>query len=177
MPVALLGITDLGVNIPTLIGQVFSFTFLLLLLRAFLYKPVLAILDERKRRIAEGLAAAEQGRERELEANRLAQEQLDTARREGQAIVQQAQQVAQRVQEEARQAAQAQAEALLQRARGEIQLERDNAIAELRREFADLTIAAAEKVIGQALDRASHQRLIEEALAQSSFRGPDGRSN
>ena len=42
---------------------------------------------------------------------------------------------------------------MLERARGEIQLERDTAIAELRKEFADLTIAAAEKVIGQSLDR------------------------
>jgi len=63
-----------------------------------------------------------------------------------------------------------QAEALIERARGEIQLERDTAIAELRKEFADLTISAAEKVIGQSLDRTAHQRLIDEALAQSSFR-------
>ena len=172
-----LGITDLGVNIPTLIGQILSFTVLLLLLRAFLYKPVLAILDERRRKIEEGLAAAEQGRERELEASKAAQEQLDAARREGQAIVQQAQQVSQRIQEEARTSAQTQADALLERARSEIQLERDNAISELRREFADLTITAAEKVVGQALDRSAHQRLINEALSESSFRAPDGRSN
>ena len=172
-----LGITDLGVNIPTLIGQILSFTVLLLLLRAFLYKPVLNILDERRRKIEEGLAAAEQGRERELEANKAAQEQLDAARREGQAIVQQAQQVSQRIQEDARTSAQTQADALLERARSEIQLERDNAIAELRREFADLTITAAEKVVGQALDRSAHQRLIDEALSESSFRASDGRSN
>jgi F-type H+-transporting ATPase subunit b len=175
--VVVLGITDLGVNIPTLIGQILSFTVLLLLLRAFLYKPVLAILDERRRKIEEGLQAAEQGRERELEASKAAQEQLDAARREGQAIVQQAQQVSQRIHEEARTSAQTQADALLERARSEIQLERDNAITELRREFADLTITAAEKVVGQALDRSAHQRLINEALSESSFRAPDGRSN
>jgi F-type H+-transporting ATPase subunit b len=175
--VVLLGITDLGLNVPTLIAQIVNFTALIILLRLFVYKPILGMLDERKKRISEGLQAAEQGRERELEANKAAQEQLDAARREGQNIVQQAQQVATRLQEEARSAAQTQADALLERARGEIQLERDNAIAELRREFADLTIAAAEKVIGQSLDRASHQRLIQEALSESSFRGPDGRSN
>jgi F-type H+-transporting ATPase subunit b len=154
-----------------------NFTVLIMLLRVFLYKPVIGILDERKKRIAEGLEAAEQGRERELEANKAAQDQLDTARREGQAIVQQAQQVATRLQEEARASAQTQADSLLERARGEIQLERDNAISELRREFADLTISAAEKVIGQSLDRTSHQRLIDQALADSSFRSGDGRSN
>ncbi|HXH21469.1 MAG TPA: F0F1 ATP synthase subunit B [Dehalococcoidia bacterium] len=165
-----LGITDLGINLPVLVAQTVNFVALLILLRVFVYKPILNMLDERKRKIAEGLSAAEQSRQREIEAARIAQEQIDASRREGQAIVQQAQQVAQRLQEEARQSAQQQAEALLLRARNEIQLERDNAIAELRREFADLAISAAEKVVGQALDRNAHQRLIQEALAQSSFR-------
>jgi F-type H+-transporting ATPase subunit b len=175
--VFVLGITDLGVNIPTLVAQIVNFTVLILLLRLFAYKPILGMLDERKRKIAEGLAAADQGREREVEANKAAQEQIDTARREGQAIVQQAQQVGQRLQEEARQAAQTQADALLERARTEIQMERDNAITSLRREFAELAISAAEKVIGQSLDRSAHQRLINEALAESTFRGSDGRAN
>jgi F-type H+-transporting ATPase subunit b len=175
--VVVLGITDLGINIPVLIAQTVNFLALLILLRVFVYKPILNMLDERKRKIAEGLSAAEHSREREIEATRLAQEQIESSRREGQAIVQQAQQVAQRVQEEGRQSAQTQAEMLLERARSEIQLERDNAIAELRREFADLAISAAEKVVGQSLDRGAHQRLINEALAQSSFREQDGRTN
>ncbi|MGE0058025.1 MAG: F0F1 ATP synthase subunit B [Dehalococcoidia bacterium] len=166
----ILGITDLGINVPVLIIQIINFSFLLLLMRLFIYKPVLKMLDERRERIREGLSAAERGRETAAEASREAQAQIDTARTEGQAIVAQAQQVAQRLQEEGRAQAAAQAEALLERARGEIQLERDAAIAELRKEFADLTISAAEKVIGQSLDRGAHQRLIDEALAQSSFR-------
>lgn len=163
-----LGITDLGINLPVLIGQTLSFIFLLTVLRLFVYKPILQMLDERRERIREGLSAAERGREQAAEASREAQAQIDAARREGQAIVAQAQQVAQRLQEEGRQQAQVQQEAILQRARAEIQMERDNAITELRKEFADLTIAAAEKVIGQSLDRAAHQRLIDEALADSS---------
>lgn len=166
----ILGITDIGINLPVLIAQVINFTVLLIILRLVVYKPILKMLDERRERIREGLSAAERGQEQAAEANREAQAQIDTARREGQAIVAQAQQVAQRLQEEARQQAQQQQEAILARARSEIQLERDAAIAELRREFADLTIAAAEKVIGQSLDRAAHQRLIEEALSDSSFR-------
>ena len=153
--VYILGITDLGINLPVLLGQLLSFTLLLIVMRLFVYKPVLNMLDERRERIREGLSAAERGREQAAEANLAAQAQIETARREGQGIVAQAQQ---------------QQEAMLERARGEIQLERDNAIAELRREFADLTIAAAEKVIGQSLDRTAHQRLIEQALSDSSFR-------
>jgi F-type H+-transporting ATPase subunit b len=165
-----LGITDLGINLPVLLGQVLSFTFLLIVLKLMVYGPVLKMLDERRERIREGLSAAERGQEQAAEASREAAAQIETARREGQNIVANAQQVAQRLQEEGRQQALQQQEAMLERARGEIQLERDNAISELRREFADLTIAAAEKVIGQSLDRQAHQRLIEQALSDSSFR-------
>jgi F-type H+-transporting ATPase subunit b len=166
----LLGITDLGINLPVLLFQLVNFTFLLLVLRLLVYKPVLKMLDERRARIQEGLSAADRGREQAIEAERQAQEQIATARREGQDIVANAQQIAQRIQEEARTQALQQQETMLERARNEIQLERDAAIDSLRREFADLTIAAAEKVIGQSLDRTAHQRLIEQALSESSFR-------
>jgi F-type H+-transporting ATPase subunit b len=166
----ILGITDLGINLPVLLFQLVNFAFLLLVLRLVVYKPVLKMLDERRERIREGLNAADRGREQAAEAELRAREQIEAARREGQQIVANAQQVAQRLQEEGRQQALQQQEAMLERARGEIQLERDSAISELRREFADLTIAAAEKVIGQSLDRSAHQRLIEQALSESSFR-------
>ena len=166
----ILGITDIGINIPVLIAQIVNFSVLLIVLRLLVYKPVLKMLDERRERIREGLSAAERGREQAAEAHAEAQAQIDNARREGQNIVAQAQAVAQRLQEEGRADAQRQSEAILERARAEIQLERDAAITELRKEFADLTISAAEKVIGQSLDRTSHQRLIDEALADSSFR-------
>jgi F-type H+-transporting ATPase subunit b len=165
-----LGITDIGLNVPVLFAQLVNFTFLLIVMRLLIYKPVLKMLDQRRERIREGLSAAEKGQERAEEANRDAQAQIDSARHEGLEIVAQAQQAATRVQEEGRQQAQQQQEAMLARARAEIQLERDTAIAQLRGEFADLTIDAAEKVLGQSLDRSAHQRLIDEALSQSSFR-------
>jgi len=166
----LLAISDLGINLPVLVGQLVTFVFVLTVLRLAIFPPVMKMLDERRARIQEGMSAAERGREQAAEASREAQAQIDAARREGQALVAAAQQVANRIAEEARGSAQTQAEAILERARNEIQLERDSAIAELRREFADLTIAAAEKVISQSLDRNAHQRLIEQALAESSFR-------
>ena len=166
----ILGIADIGINLPVLVAQIVNFTALLIVLRLFVYKPVLRMLDERRSKIQEGLSVAEHGREQAAEASRAAEAQIDGSRREGQEIVAQAQQVASRLQEEGRQQAQTEAEALLQRARSEIQLERDGAIAELRKEFTNLTIAAAEKVIGQSLDRAAHERLIEQAMSGSSFR-------
>jgi F-type H+-transporting ATPase subunit b len=166
----ILGIADLGINLPVLIAQLVNFTILLVVLRLVAWGPLTKMLDERRERIAESLSAADQAKAQVAESERQIQDQVEASRREGQALVAQAQEISARIQAEARTQAQADADAMLGRARNEIQLERDQAIADLRKEFADLTIAAAEKVINQSLDRGQHRRLIDEALAQSSFR-------
>ncbi len=162
---------ELGLNVPVLVAQLVNFFLLLVLLRIFLYKPILAMLDRRAQTIREGLEAAEKSKEQAASAEEDVAKQLEEARQQSQANITQAQETANRIQEEARAQARREAETLLERARGEIQLERDQAISELRKEFAELTVSAAEKVIGQSLDRQAHQRLIDEVLAGSSFRG------
>jgi F-type H+-transporting ATPase subunit b len=129
------------------------------------------MLDERKKRISEGLNAAEIARAEAAEAQVNIQAQIDTARREGQEIVGNAQQIATRIQEEARAEAARDRDVALERARAEIQQERDRAISELRTEFAGITVSAAEKVINQSLDEESHRRIIDETLADSRFSG------
>ena len=161
---------ELGINVPGLIAQLINFTVLLVVLRLLLYKPILRMLDQRAERIRQGLAAADESKAHADAAEREVQRQLGEARQQGQELIAQAQQVAARVQEEGREQATAESQALIERARNEIAIERDTAIAELRREFADLTIAAAEKVIDQSLDRQAHQRLIDQVLTDSSFR-------
>ena len=160
---------QLGLNLPLLIVQVLNFFVVLLALRLFLYKPVLAMLDRRSERIREGLEAAEKSKEQAASAEQDVARQLDDARRQGQALIAQAQDASTRIQEDARTQARQEGDTLLERARNEIQLERDQAIAELRKEFADLTINAAEKVINQSLDKQAHSRLIEDVLTESSF--------
>ena len=162
--------SELGFNIPVLVAQLINFFLLLVVLRIFLYRPILDVLDRRSQRIREGLEAAEQSKEQAAQAEQEVARQIEEARRQGQALIAQAQEASNRIQEESRNQARREGEVLLERARNEIQLERDQAIAELRREFADLTVAAAEKVIGQSLDRQAHRRLIDEVLAESSFR-------
>ena len=164
-------IDALGINLPQLIAQIANFFVLLLILRLVLYKPILKMLDERKQRIAEGLNAADIARAEAAQAQANIEEQLSVARKEGQDIVANAQAIGTRLQAEAREQAARDRETALERARTEINLERDRAIAELRREFADITVSAAEKVIGQSLDRQAHQRIIDEALAESTFNG------
>ena len=163
----------LGINLPGLITQFVNFGVLLAILWIFLHKPLRRVLDERRRRIEEGLKASERAQAAATTAAAEAEAALQRGREEGQALVAQAQQIAERVQRDSREAAQQDAERLLERARQEIQQERDVALLLLRAEFADLTINAAERVIGRSLDRADHERLLDEALAESSF--GDGR--
>lgn len=159
----------LGLNLPQLIAQIANFFVLLVILRFTLYKPILKMLDERKRKIAEGLNAAEIARAEAARAQANIQAQLESGRADAQALVGEAQQIAARIQAEAREQAGRDREAALERARTEIQLERDRAIADLRGQFADLTVNAASRVIGQSLDRQAHQRIIDETLAESTF--------
>ncbi|MCH8815742.1 MAG: F0F1 ATP synthase subunit B [Chloroflexi bacterium] len=171
METMLLGIDALGFNLPALIAQLVNFGLLLLVFSVFLYKPLFKVLDERKQRIAEGLEASEEAKRRLTETEQDVAKELEKARQEGQTLIGQAQQMAARVQDEGRETALAEAEQLLERARSEIQLERDSAIAELRREFAGLTITAAERVIKQSLDGEQHRQLIEEVLAEAPSNG------
>ncbi len=168
------GIGALGINLPSLIAQLINFTLLLIIIGWATKRFLFPLLDERRKRIREGLDAAKESKRRLAETETETAAELEKARQEGQGLIGQAQQMSARVQEEAREAARAEAETLLERARSEIQLERDAAIADLRREFADLTITAAERVIRRSLDRKAHQELIEEVLAEAPQGGEGG---
>ena len=161
------GIAALGVNLPGLISALLNFAILLVVLRLFLYKPLFRVLDERKRRIQEGIdraaQAASSAADSEVEARRV----LEEARAGGREAGRRAQESAARLREELEARARQEADQIVARAREEVQLERDQAIEQLRREFADLTIVAAERVINQSLDRQAHQRLIDEVLVES----------
>ncbi|GIW10471.1 MAG: F0F1 ATP synthase subunit B [Chloroflexi bacterium] len=157
---------QLGINLPGLLAQIVNFLILFLILRAVLWPRVIGMLDERARRIRESMDRAAELQQQAAAAQQQFEEQLKQARQEAQEIVARALQTADRIKNEAEVEARQQADALVERARAEIQLERDRAIAELRREFADVTILAAERVIQQSLDKQRHLRLIEEVLAE-----------
>ncbi len=176
MDPVILGIGALGLNLPALIAQLINFTLLLVVFRLFLYKPLLRILDERKKRIEEGLQASDEAKARLSETEQEVAAEMTRARQEAQGIITQAQQASSRIQEEGRQAAREEQEQILERARQEIQLERDSAIADLRREFADLTVTAAERVIKRSLDRKAHSEIIAEVLADAPTGDGGGRS-
>ncbi len=158
----------LGISLPTLLAQIINFTILLGLLYLVAYKPIMRMFDERSRKIKESMEQAEFIKEQAAQAEEEVKKQLEAAGRQGQEVIARAVRTGEEVRQEAQQEARRDAESLITRARMEIQRERDDAIDELRKEFADLTILAASKVIDRSLDKEAHRRLIDKVLKEST---------
>ena len=157
----------MGVNLPLLVVFIINFIVLFVLLRIFLYKPVLKMLDERAKKIKESMEWAE-ATKREYEQTKVeVQKQIEKGRQEVQAIMAQAIQRGESFKEEAKKEATEQAQAIVNRTRVELEAERDKMVEELRREFVSLLILTTKKVIQETLDQKKHSKLIEEALEQS----------
>ena len=158
--------TDLGINLPSLIAYLLNFVVLLAILFIFAYKPLLRVLDQRSERIRESLEAADRAREEAASSREAIEEQLTGARREGQRLLDQAREAADRLRGEEMDRARQEAETFVERARTDIQRERDAAIQEVRANFGDLAITAAERVIRRSLDRRAHEELIAQVLEE-----------
>ena len=157
----------LGINVASLIVQLGNFILLLVLLYFVGYKPILKIFDERARKVKESLEKAETIKAEADAAEVEFKKQLETQRKEGQEIVNRAMRTGDELRKKAEQEARVEGEALVAKARSEIQRERDDAIGEIRKEFADITIAAAEKVIDRSLDKEAHRDIIDKVLKES----------
>lgn len=158
----------LGISLPTLLAQIINFAILFGLLYLVAYKPIMRMFDERSRKIRESMEQTELIKEQAVHAEEEIKKQLEAAGREGQGVIARSVRTGEEIRREAQQEARREAESLIARAQMEIQRERDDAIGELRKEFADLTILAASKVIDRSLDKAAHRRLIDKVLEEST---------
>ena len=93
---------------------------------------------------------------------------IGEASQQGQLVIERAVKTGDEIRQKAIEEARAEAEAMLSRARTEIRQERDEVVDQLRKEFAELTILAAGKVIDQSLDKKAHQALIDSVLENST---------
>lgn len=152
----------LGLNLGYLFVQIFNFAIVFVVLRAWVYKPILGLLEKRRNAIAQGLEDA-----------RIAAEARENAEKEARAIIAEAQtNAAQKVREATERAeatareiaAQSEVEAVKIREAAIVEAgqERDRILADLRGQIASLAIAAAQKLVGDALDEKRQHALIED---------------
>jgi len=156
---------EVGLMIWTLI----SFGVAMFLLRKFAYPRIQTALEKRARAVAESIDAAERTR---TEADKILQEyreRLREAREQADEIVSRARKAADKTQDEARITATETREEMLADARRDIEQETRRAIGQIRREVADLTVIATEKVARKTLNDDDHRRLIDEALQEFDF--------
>jgi F-type H+-transporting ATPase subunit b len=142
-----------------------NFVIFLVLMWQFAFKPIAAMLAERKQRIEQGLRDAEQAKkDREsAETDRLAA--LTEARREANDILARAQKVAQETRDADIAATREELDRMRTRATDEIAAEKSRALAELRSEVADLALQAAGRVVRETMTDQRQRRLVEEFLA------------
>jgi len=161
------------INIFQVVIAAVNFVIFLVLLWQFAFKPVAAMLAERRERIEQGLRDAEQAkRDREsAEQERVAA--LTEARREANDILARAQKVAQETRDADIAATREELERMRTRATDEIEAEKGRALAELRSEVAELALQAAGRVVRETMTDQRQRRLVEEFLAEPT---PDAAS-
>ncbi len=157
-----------GVDKAHLISQIISFIIVCVLLYFFAYKRVLAMLEERRQRIAEGLANAEKIKAElaRTEAQRL--EVLAQANTQATSLIEEARAAAARVQEQETQKAIAAAEQIITKAREAAAADHARMLAELKREVGRLVVQTTATVTGKLLTPEDHRRLAEETAKQVS---------
>ena len=148
------------------LSQVISFVIVAFLLRRFAYKPILAVLEERRRKIEEGQINAEKIKKELAEAEKRYQEIVAKANADAQKMIDQARESAAHLSERKQQEAVAAAEQIIQKAREASAIEHEQTMEKLKRELGRLVVDTTAKVTGKVLTLDDQRRLQEETTRQ-----------
>jgi F-type H+-transporting ATPase subunit b len=152
----------LGINLGLLILQILAFTIVFLTLNAWVYRPLLDMLETRKKKIGQGLEDARAAASARADAEKEAARILANAQTEAGKVVREATDRAANAAKDVRAAAEAEANRAREAAGAEAGQERNRILGDLRGQVAALAIAAAQKLVGEALDEKRQHALIDE---------------
>lgn len=153
----------------TIIYAIANFLILIFLLKTFLYKPIVKMLDDRKKGIDDALNAAEAAREEVAATSAVISADLAKARQEAEAILAAAKSQGEAAKSRILEDAQAQAQAFTSQARKEIAEEKEAAIHALKEQVADLAILVARKALDGQLTEAQEQNLLRQYESEGKF--------
>ena len=151
----------MNINI-TLVAQVLAFLILIWLVSRLLWKPMIEALEARRKRIADGLAAAEQGKQDLEKAKETAEEELAGSRARAGEIIAQAEKRATEIKEEAKVKAREEADNIRRSAESDVVRRTQEAREQLRQEVAQLALLGAAQVLGKEVDAAAHNKALKE---------------
>jgi F-type H+-transporting ATPase subunit b len=151
----------LDVNPGLIVWTIVTFVLLVIVLRAYAWKPLLGALQQREEHVRSSLERAEQARaeaERILEDNR---KQLANAGAEASRILAEGRSLGEKLKNELLEQANRQSRKMIDQAKQEIDREKDAALEKLRSEVASLAIGAAEKILDETLDEKRHRKIVD----------------
>jgi F-type H+-transporting ATPase subunit b len=150
----------------TLLGQMIAFAILIWFTVRFIWPPILQAIEERQKKIADGLAAADKGARSLEEADKQIQGMIRDARSQAGDILAQANKRHAEMLDEAKTDAKKEGERLIAAARAQIQMETAQAREALRREVAALAVAGAQQILGREIDAKAHADLLDKVAKQ-----------
>lgn len=150
----------------TLIAQLVSFAVFVWFTMKFVWPPLVKAMDERKAKIAEGLAAAERGQHEQELAEKRAKDTLHQAKQQAAEIKANAEKQAAMIVEEARDKAKEEGHRQLVAAQAEIAQEINKAQEGLRAKVAELAVLGAEKILRKEIDADAHKDIVESVANQ-----------
>ncbi|HEY4486008.1 MAG TPA: F0F1 ATP synthase subunit B [Nitrospiria bacterium] len=146
--------------------SVISFGILLFLLKRFALPGILEMLEAREKKIKDSLDQADRARQEAQQILAQYEAKLKSAHQEAQAVLESARRQAQQLLEENQKRMEQETQRLLTEARSEIDRDRQQALRDVQRAAVDLTLQAAEKLLGRTLTDADHRRMVEEAVQE-----------
>jgi F-type H+-transporting ATPase subunit b len=150
----------------TLVVQMLVFALLIFGTMKWIWPPILAAMEERSRKIADGLAAAEKGEQALTEARGKADQIVREARERANQIIDHAQHRANELVEQAKTTASAEGARLVAAAQQQIELDTTHARENLRRDVAGIAVGAAAKLLGREIDARKHADLLDQLAAE-----------
>jgi F-type H+-transporting ATPase subunit b len=150
----------------TVIVELITFLVMLAILARWVYPEIVRLAEARQQAVAEQLREAEKARADAEARLQEAQAKLEDARKTAQQVVEAATKSGEQVRQDLKTRAEEEARRVSENARKEIDAERARALQSARDEVANLVVVATQKVIGESLDDARHQRLIEKAIEE-----------
>jgi len=150
----------------TMLGQIISFAIFVWFCLKFVWPPLIAAMEERKVKIADGLDAADRAmRDLQLAQDKVV-DQLKEAKQDAAVIIDEAKKRAGQIVEESKDKAREEGERLIVAAQAEIEQQSNRAREELRSQVATLAIAGAEKILERSVDDADNRALVDQLAAQ-----------
>lgn len=150
----------------TLFAQLIAFVVFVIFCMKFVWPPIIAMLDERKKKIADGLAEAERGMKQQELAEQGAEKKLAEAKQQASEILGQAQKRANEIVDDAKLAAVDEGNRIKEVAHAEVDKEVNRAKEQLRNQVSSIAVAGAERILKKEINASSHQDILDDLAAQ-----------